>query len=186
MTTGTRRGNTRISRKGGIEMLLAALILLGQTSIPSFNVPPVQEVSIVFVDRGRTYVIGKDSGTVKVYDGQESPDSERKPVPPHLTGLANEFWSIVIITVADKAKRKQGALALDKSIQITEAQAGALGLDMAQIIGILAKSAEDNGIRTYWSGVALGDLLASKGYKTREELLAALAEIKKACEELSK
>jgi hypothetical protein len=167
-------------------MLFAALMLLGQTSIPSFNVPPVTEVSIVFVDRGRTYVVGTQSGTVKAYDGQENPDSDKKPVPPHLTGLANEFWSIVTITVPDKAKRKQGALALDKSIQITEAQAGALGLDMAQIIGVLAKSADDNGIRTYWAGVGLGDLLASKGYKTREELLAALAEIKKACEELSK
>jgi len=166
-------------------MLFAALMLLGQTSIPSFNVPPVTEVSIVFVDRGRTYVVGTQSGTVKAYDGQET-DPEKKPVPPHLTGLANEFWSIVTITVPDKAKRKQGALALDKSIQITEAQAGALGLDMAQIIGLLAKSADDNGIRTYWAGVGLGDLLASKGYKTREELLAALAEIKKACEELSK
>jgi hypothetical protein len=166
-------------------MLFAALMLLGQTSIPSFNVPPVTEVSVVFVDRGRTYVVGTQSGTVKAYDGQET-DPEKKPVPPHLTGLANEFWSIVTITVPDKAKRKQGALALDKSIQITEAQAGALGLDMAQIIGVLAKSADDNGIRTHWSGVALGDLLASKGYKTREELLAALAEIKKACEELSK
>lgn len=166
-------------------MLFAALMLLGQTSIPSFNVPPVTEVSIVFVDRGRTYVVGTQSGTVKAYDGQET-DPEKKPVPPHLTGLANEFWSIVTITVPDKAKRKQGALALDKSIQVTEAQAGALGLDMAQIIGVLAKSADDNGIRTYWAGVGLGDLLASKGYKTREELLAALAEIKKACEELSK
>jgi hypothetical protein len=166
-------------------MLFAALMLLGQTSIPSFNVPPVTEVSIVFVDRGRTYVVGTQSGTVKAYDGQET-DPEKKPVPPHLTGLANEFWSIVTITVPDKAKRKQGALALDKSIQITEAQAGALGLDMAQIIGLLAKSADENGIRTYWAGVGLGDLLASKGYKTREELLAALAEIKKACEELSK
>ena len=57
---------------------------------------------------------------------------------------------------------------------------------MAQIIGILAKSADDNGIRTYWAGVGLGDLLAGKGYKTREELLIALAEIRKACEELSK
>jgi hypothetical protein len=166
-------------------MLFAALMLLGQTSIPSFNVPPVTEVSVVFVDRGRTYVVGTQSGTVKAYDGQET-DPENKPVPPNLTGLANEFWSIVTITVPDKAKRKQGALALDKSIQITEAQAGALGLDMAQVIGVLAKSADDNGIRTHWSGVALGDLLASKGYKTREELLAALAEIKKACEELSK
>ena len=166
-------------------MLFAALMLLGQTSIPSFNVPPVTEVSVVFVDRGRTYVVGTQSGTVKAYDGQET-DPEKKPVPPHLTGLANEFWSIVTITVPDKIKRKQGAIALDKSIQITEAQAGALGLDMAQIIGLLAKSAEDNGIRTYWAGVGLGDLLASKGYKTREELLIALAEIRKACEELSK
>jgi hypothetical protein len=166
-------------------MLFAALMLLGQTSIPSFNVPPVTEVSVVFVDRGRTYVVGTQSGTVKAYDGQET-DPEKKPVPPHLTGLANEFWSIVTITVPDKIKRKQGAIALDKSIQIAEAQAGALGLDMAQIIGILAKSADDNGIRTYWAGVGLGDLLASKGYKTREELLIALAEIRKACEELSK
>ena len=166
-------------------MLFAALMLLGQTSIPSFNVPPVTEVSVVFVDRGRTYVVGTQSGTVKAYDGQET-DPEKKPVPPILTGLANEFWSIVTITVPDKIKRKQGAIALDKSIQIAEAQAGALGLDMAQIIGILAKSADDNGIRTYWAGVGLGDLLASKGYKTREELLIALAEIRKACEELSK
>ena len=166
-------------------MLFAALMLLGQTSIPSFNVPPVTEVSVVFVDRGRTYVVGTQSGTVKAYDGQET-DPEKKPVPPHLTGLANEFWSIVTITVPDKIKRKQGAIALDKSIQIAEAQAGALGLDMAQIIGVLAKSADDNGIRTYWAGVGLGDLLASKGYKTREELLIALAEIRKACEELSK
>ena len=166
-------------------MLFAALMLLGQTSIPSFNVPPVTEVSVVFVDRGRTYVVGTQSGTVKAYDGQET-DPEKKPVPPSLTGLANEFWSIVTITVPDKIKRKQGAIALDKSIQIAEAQAGALGLDMAQIIGILAKSADDNGIRTYWAGVGLGDLLASKGYKTREELLIALAEIRKACEELSK
>lgn len=166
-------------------MLFAALMLLGQTSIPSFNVPPVTEVSVVFVDRGRTYVVGTQSGTVKAYDGQET-DLEKKPVPPSLTGLANEFWSIVTITVPDKIKRKQGAISLDKSIQITEAQAGALGLDMAQIIGILAKSADDNGIRTYWAGVGLGDLLAGKGYKTREELLAALAEIRKACEELSK
>ena len=166
-------------------MLFAALMLIGQTSIPSFNVPPVTEVSVVFVDRGRTYVVGTQSGTVKAYDGQET-DPEKKPVPPHLTGLANEFWSIVTITVPDKIKRKQGAIALDKSIQIAEAQAGALGLDMAQIIGILAKSADDNGIRTYWAGVGLGDLLAGKGYKTREELLIALAEIRKACEELSK
>ena len=167
-------------------MLLAALMLIGQTSIPSFSVPPVTEVSIVFVDRGRTYVVGTQSGSVKAFDGQEPQEPEKKPVPPHLAGLASEFWSIVMITVPDKSKRKQGALALDKSIQITEAQAGALGLDMAQIIGILAKSAEDNGIRTFWSGVALGDLLSGKGYKTREELLAALAEIRKACEELSK
>ena len=166
-------------------MLFAALMLIAQTSIPSFNVPPVTEVSVVFVDRGRTYVVGTQSGTVKAYDGQET-DPEKKPVPPNLTGLANEFWSIVTITVPDKIKRKQGAIALDKSIQIAEAQAGALGLDMAQIIGILAKSADDNGIRTYWAGVGLGDLLASKGYKTREELLIALAEIRKACEELSK
>ena len=103
-------------------MLFAALMLLGQTSIPSFNVPPVTEVSVVFVDRGRTYVVGTQSGTVKAYDGQET-DPEKKPVPPHLTGLANEFWSIVTITVPDKIKRKQGAIALDKSIQIAEAQA---------------------------------------------------------------
>lgn len=168
-------------------MLAAFLLttLFGQISVPSFTVPPVTEHSVIFVDRGRTYIVGTQTGAVTYID-EKSPEPDNKKPVNNLTGLAKEFAQVVPMVVKDAGNRKKGSQILAKAISQVETQYSAIGLDMAQMVTLLASLTENDGIRTYWPGVALGDLLQSKGIKTKEELLAALGEIKKACEELQK
>lgn len=161
---------------------ILAVSLVGQT-IPAFTVPPVTEQSLIFTDRGRTYIVGLQSGTVRTFDSTPTPDD--KP-DSGLTGLAREFAQVVPMVVKDAGNRRKGSAVLAKAISQVETQYAALGLDMTQMVNLLAQLTEQDAIRTYWPGVAFGDFLQSKGFKTKEELLAALTEIRKACEEMQK
>lgn len=166
-------------------LVTLALLLVGQVSVPSFTLPPVTEQSVIFTDRGRTYIVGTQTGTVTFVEDKAPGPDDRKP-DNGLTGLAKEFAQVVPMVVKDAGNRRKGSAVLAKAISQVETQYAAIGLDMAQMVTLLASLTENDGIRTYWPGVALGDLLQSKGYKTKEELLAALGEIKKACEEMQK
>lgn len=70
-------------------MVLSSLILaalLGQVPIPATTVPPTSEKTVVFSDRGRVYIVGVESGTVRGYDNgpapNPTPDDDDTPNPP--------------------------------------------------------------------------------------------------------
>jgi len=80
---------------------ILALLLLAQVPIPSTVVPPTAERTIVFQDRGRTYVVGADSGKVIFLDTSPAPnptpdddDIVPPPVPPVVDKY--DFASLIV------------------------------------------------------------------------------------------
>jgi hypothetical protein len=166
-------------------MLLAALLIIAQQQVPSFTVPPQTEQTIVFSDRGRTYFVGVTSGTVK-YLEENSPTPDDKPDNNSLTGRSLEFYKLIKTRVTDQAQRSAGAAGLISSIDATVAQAGAISLELSKVVDLLADYATQNQVNQYWAGVRFGDFLSSKEPKTTAELVAILADVRKACVELQK
>lgn len=109
-----------------IELL--TLALLGQVPIPSMTVPPTSEKSVVFMDRGRVYLVGVESGNVRVLDNlpapNPTPDDDDTPEPtPTPISLPWKWATIVIdrndpsrnawkdaVSIRDVAKSKGGTL----------------------------------------------------------------------------
>jgi hypothetical protein len=80
---------------------LLALLLLAQVPIPSTVVPPTAERTIVFQDRGRTYVVGADSGKVIFLDTSPAPNptpDDDDVVPPPVPPIVDkpDFVSLIV------------------------------------------------------------------------------------------
>ena len=166
--------------------LLASLLLSQTPGIPAYSIPPSQERVIVFSDRGRVYIVGIESNSVKYLD-DTTPPTPTPPVPVNnLTGQAKAFYDLAVASVPDQAARQMGAKGLIDAIDATTAQIGGLGLSLEQAVTTLASYAANNAVNRFWVGVKLGDFLDSQQVTTVEQLTAVLAQIRKACEVLAK
>jgi len=147
-------------------------------TISSMTLPPTSERSIVFTDRGRTYLVGVTTGKVIVVDG--SAPAPPSPIVPSLTGLAKTTYDSIMALPVDAQNRTQGATALASAIDSAISEAGGLGIVDAQaIVNLLANNAEAAQVGTMLKGFKLGDILQAANITTREQLLAALGEIKR-------
>ena len=169
---------------------LILLALLAQQPLPSVVVPPSNERAIVFVDRGRTYHVGMASGAVTFYEttplpgpGPEPKPPTPPPVPPSpLTGfpatVREAFLALPISGNIEVAK------SLAHACDVTIAQAGGLSYGPQEIVYALASNIETLGITQRLSGFKLGDLIASQGATTREQVIQAVQDVKTAMESI--
>ena len=157
--------------------------------ISSVMVPPVQERSVMFSDRGRTYLVGVVTGKVIVVDGSNPAPSPvvppYNPPAPSLTGLAKQAYDSVMGLPLDSQNRTLGANALIQSIDATISEAGGLGItDPQTLVNNLAASAEANRVNQFLQGFKLGDLLAGASITSKEQLVSALLEVRKGLEKV--
>ena len=165
---------------------LLTTLILAQTGIPAYSIPPSQERVIVFSDRGRVYIVGIESNSVKYLD-DTTPPPPTPPVPVNnLTGQAKAFYDLAVSSVPDQANRQMGAKGLIDAIDATTAQIGGLGLSIEQAVTTLASYAANNAVNRFWAGVKLGNFLDSQQVTTVEQLTVVLAQIRRACEVLAK
>lgn len=161
---------------------LISTLILAQAGIPAYSIPPSQERVIFFTDRGRTYIVGVESNTVKYLD-------DSAPAPPDinpLTGQAKTFYELVIRQITAKSAQQTGARVMMDSIDATTAQIGGLGLSLEQAVNTLASYTQAGQMGTIWAGFKLGDWLDGQKITTIEQFTAILNEIRKACEVLVK
>ena len=170
----------------------SADITVGATApavISSVIVPPVQERSVMFSDRGRTYLVGVVTGKVIVVDGSNPAPSPvvppYNPPAPSLQGLSKTVYDSIVATTAEGQNRVLGAKALSGAIDSTLSEVGGLGVtDPQAIVNMLAANAEANQVNRLLSGFKLGDILGSATITTKEQLLQAMADIKKGLESI--
>ena len=141
----------------------------------------------MFVDRGRTYLVGLTSGKVSVVDG--SAPNPGPVIPPYtppapsLTGLSKSVYDGLTAAPIDAQNRVLGAKALISAIDSTISEVGGLNIqDPQQIVNKLAENAEANQVNRLLAGWKLGDLLSNSNLTTKEQLLQALADIRKGLE----
>ena len=151
--------------------------------ISSVVVPPTQERSVMFTDRGRTFLVGMTSGRVIVVDGSIPtpviPPSPVNPPAPPLTGISKQVYESIMASPITPQNRKLGAVALIGAIDSTLSEAGGLGItDTQSIVNTLANNAEAARVNTLLTGWKLGDLLAGANITTKEQLVKALEDIK--------
>ena len=152
--------------------------------ISSVMVPPVQERSVMFSDRGRVYLVGVTTGKVFVVDGSApiptpTPPAPYNPPAPSLQGLSRTVYDSIVATTAEGQNRVLGAKALSGAIDSTLSEVGGLGVtDPQAIVNMLAANAEANQVNRLLSGFKLGDILGSATITTKEQLLKALEDIK--------
>lgn len=163
----------------------SGLITAGATApvvISSVMVPPVQERSVMFTDRGRTYLVGVTTGKVIVVDGTAptpTPPAPYNPPAPSLQGLSKTVYDSIAATTVEGQNRVLGAKALSGAIDSTLSEVGGLGMtDPQAIVNLLASNAEAAQVGTLLKGFKLGDILASANVTTKEQLLKAFEDIK--------
>lgn len=148
--------------------------------ISSVIVPPTSERSVMFTDRGRTYLVGVVTGRVIITDGvTPTPVNPPQPVTPSLQGLSKQAYDSLMASPIDPQNRRLGAKALASAIDSTVSEAGGLGItDPQTLINNLAANAETAQVNTLLKGWKLGDLLAKSNLTTKEQIMNALEEIK--------
>lgn len=164
---------------------LLTTLILAQAGIPAYSIPPSQERVIVFSDRGRVYIVGIETNTVKYLDDTTPPPTPPVPVN-NLTGQAKAFYSLITGQITDKTQQAAGAKVMIDSIDATDAQIGGLGLSLEQAVNTFASYTQAGQMATIWAGVRLGDFLDGQKITTVEQFSAILAEIRRACEVLAK
>lgn len=169
---------------------LIALLLIAQQPLPSVIVPPSNERAIVFTDKGRTYHVGMASGAVTYFDASPTPTPFPIPPPtpptpptppaPPLTGfpaiVRDAFVSLPIVGNIEVARK------LAHACDVTLAQAGGLGYGPQEIVYALSANIETVGITSRLTGFKLGELIASQGVETREQVIKAIEDVRTAME----
>ena len=161
---------------------LVLIALLGQTPVPSVTIPARPEPSVVFVDRGVTYIIGIQSQKVTKIDGGIAPLPGPDDPFKGLTGQPRTFYDSIVKSVPDATKRSNGAKAMLSAISSTTAQAGALDLNAQQIIDELVASSTTRKVNELLAGWNLAKLIADANVNTKEGVLLVLDDLKKALE----
>lgn len=157
--------------------LLVTILLAQQQPIQGVLVPPSNERSIVFTDRGRTYRVGTETGRVVFTDGTAPPAPQPDPPGPNLTGFPLDVYRAYMASqVADKPET---AALLAHQIDVTLAKAGGLSLDAQGIIDDLSGGITQAGLASRLTGFRLGDLLKTQG-DDREAILRALKAVQEA------
>lgn len=174
---------TVVAAIGGQTDLVISAGASAPSVVQSVIVPPVQERSVMFTDRGRTFLVGMTSGRVIVVDGTTPlpvipPNPVNPPAPP-LTGISKQVYDSIMASPITPQNRKLGAAALIGAIDSTLSEAGGLGItDTQSIVNTLANNAEAAQVNTLLKGWRLGDLLAGANITTKEQLTKALEDIK--------
>jgi hypothetical protein len=97
--------------------------------------------------------------------------------------LAKSVYDSITGLPIDAQSRINGAKALISAIDSAISEAGGLGVvDPQALVNILASNAETNQVGVLLKGFKLGDILQAANISTREQLLAALGEIKRGLE----
>ena len=153
------------------------------TVISGVIVPPASERSVMFTDRGKTYLVGMTTGRVVVIDGTAPAPGPvippYTPPAPSLTGLSKQVHDSIMASPIEPQNRILGAKALAGAIDSTVNEVGGLGTtDLQAIINTLASNAEAAQVNTLLRGWKLGDILAGANLTTKEQLLKALDDIK--------
>lgn len=155
-----------------------------QQPIPSVPIPPATERTIVFIDRGRLYQVGLDTGRVAWFEGTlPGPNPPGPPVPPDpeyvpdLTGFPMQVYAE--FTAAVPSGRKAIADDLLFCLSVTTAKAGGLSLSAQDIVNELSAVIKLKGLDTKLKGFKLGTLIASQG-ASREAVLKALVDVESA------
>jgi hypothetical protein len=159
------------------------------STISSVVVSPISERSTIFTDRGRTYIVGLNSGKVTVIDGSAPSPSPfippYTPPGPSLTGLSRQVYETVMGLPLDAQNRVLGANALILAIDSTVSEVGGLNVtDLQQIINKLAVNAEANQVSTLLQGFKLGSILEGAGITNRDQMLKTFEDIKKGLEKI--
>lgn len=152
-------------------------------AITSVFVPPTSERTILFSDRGKTYLVGVTSGKVIVVDGSApapyTPPQPYTPPAPSLTGLAKQVYDSLTAAPIDAQNRINGAKALSGAIDSTISEVGGLGVvDTQAILNLLASNCEAAQVNILLKGWRLGDLLTGQNITTKEQLIKALEDLK--------
>lgn len=177
-----------------VAAIMALPVVIAQTpqaqpGLTGVIVPPASERSVMFTDRGRTYLVGTQTGKVTIVDGV-APQPQPQPgpvIPPLLTGLSKQVYDSLMAAPVDPSTRRQGAAALAGAIDATLGEIGGLGLnDPQQIVDRFATNAEAAKVNELLRGWSLGTLLAGANITTKEQLLQALEEIKRAMQEIAR
>lgn len=171
----------------GLSMaaMIEAQSPIGQSGLSGIFVPPTQERSIMFSDRGRTYLVGTQTGRITFIDSGSPfvPQPVVPPMPPALAGLARQVYDSLMASPVDPSTRAQGAKALAGAIDATVGEVGGLGIsEPQQIIDRLAANAEAANVNLLLKGWQLGTLLSGAKISTKDELLGAFGEIRKGLE----
>ena len=160
-------------------------------AISSVIIPPTSERSVMFTDRGKTFLVGLNSGRVTVVDGSAPAPGPGPVIPPYtppapvLTGLSKVVADSLMASPIDAQNRVLGAKALISAIDSTVSEVGGLSIQEPQeIVNKLAANAEANQVNRLLSGFKLGDILGSAAITTKEQLLQAMADIKKGLESI--
>ena len=154
-------------------------------AISSVIIPPTSERSVMFTDRGKTFLVGLNSGRVTVVDGSAPAPGPGPVIPPYtppapvLTGLSKVVADSLMASPIDAQNRVLGAKALISAIDSTVSEVGGLGVqDLQTVVNKLAVNAEAAQVNTLLKGWKLGDLLSTANITTMEQLLKALEDIK--------
>lgn len=167
---------------------------VGNTSqvLQSIIVPPTAERTVVFSDRGRTYIVGLTSGSVTYLDTGPQPvpppnpnpnppaPVPPNPIPPNPAPPDLQPFPLQVFQTFTQnpniADKPAVAKELDFCIEVTLAVAGGLGQDTQAILKTLGENISLRQLGPKLVGFPLGDLLKSQGSQ-REQLIQALQDV---------
>lgn len=153
------------------------------TEQQSGSIPSVIRKTVEFTDRGRTYLVNTETGTVTYVDqGQPEPQPEPPKPPPEPQSLRSDVRNAFVLAIPG-SRRKEAAGALWHAIEVTLAEAGGLGYDAQKIIDELKNNA-DFVAGDKIKGFDLGSVFQKHGVESRDEVIKALKETMSALEPL--
>lgn len=185
-----------------VAALIPVFGAVAQTDVPVVKLPPTNERTIIFIDRGRLYQVGLESGRSVGHDfvlppaPNPGPGPNPGPIPPNpgptppgpgptpppdpavnLQGRALDAYTK--FKAAVKTDTVATAQLLAQAISATLGTAGGLNLDEQGIVNTLADYVDQQpGLRARLTGFLLDEVLLAGGQPNRDQLIVRLREIK--------
>lgn len=163
-----------------VSNLILTLALLGQQPIPSMTVPPTTEKSVVFMDRGRIYLVGVESGRVSVLDNlpapNPTPDDDDGPTPEPVPVTTPWKWATIVIDRNDSGRNSwRDSVAIRDAAKAKSGTITFLGADEKDIDSRNLRSLiTERGLPLLITWDADKKLITAKQVETEAELLESL------------